>query len=44
MLVPLYGQRLMCWRCEADHRYVPLRSGWDFKTKGVITVVSNKPD
>lgn len=43
-VVTLFGRRLMCWRCEADHRYVPLRSRWDFRAKGDITVVSNKPD
>ncbi|MGH9578167.1 MAG: hypothetical protein ACRD3R_12085, partial [Terriglobales bacterium] len=43
-VVTLFGHRLMCWRCEADHRYLPLNSRWDFKAKGGITVVSNKQD
>ena len=43
-VVTLFGRRIMCWRCEADHRYVPLKSRWDFKAKGGITVVSNKQD
>jgi len=43
-VVTLFGRRLMCWRCEADHGYVPLRSRWDFKAKGGISVVSNKRD
>ena len=41
-VVTLFGRRLLCWRCEADHRYLPLNSRWDFKAKGGITVVSNK--
>jgi hypothetical protein len=43
-VVTLFGQTLLCWRCEADHRYNPLLSRWDFKAKGGITVVSNKKD
>ncbi|MFY9314212.1 MAG: hypothetical protein WAO95_01480 [Burkholderiales bacterium] len=43
-VVTLFGRRLLCWRCEADHRYVPLNSRWDFKARGGITVVSNKTD
>lgn len=43
-VVTLFGRRLMCWRCEADHRYAPLRSRWDFKARGGISVVSNKRD
>ncbi|OGA42297.1 MAG: hypothetical protein A3G28_07990 [Betaproteobacteria bacterium RIFCSPLOWO2_12_FULL_68_19] len=43
-VVTLFGRALMSWRCEADHRYVPLESRWDFKARGGITVVSNKKD
>lgn len=43
-VVTLFGRRLLCWRCEADHRYVPLDSRWGFKARGGITVVSNKTD
>jgi len=43
-VVTLFGRTLMSWRCEADHRYVPLESRWDFKARGGITVVSNKRD
>ena len=43
-VVTLFGDALLCWRCEADHGYVALRSRWDFKAKGGITVVSNKRD
>ena len=43
-VVTLFGRTLMCWRCEADHRFVPLESRWDFKARGGITVVSNKRD
>jgi len=43
-VVTLFGDALLCWRCEASHSYVPLRSRWDFKAKGGITVVSNKRD
>ncbi len=43
-VVTLFGRSLMCWRCEAAHRYVPLHSRWDFTAKGGITVVSNKQD
>jgi len=43
-VVTLFGRALMCWRCEADHRFVPLESRWDFKARGGITVVSNKRD
>jgi len=41
-VVTLFGATLMCWRCEADHGYVPLNTRWDFKARGGITVVSNK--
>lgn len=43
-VVTLFGRRLLCWRCEADHGYTPLGSRWDFRAKGGITVVSNKTD
>ncbi len=43
-VVTFFGRALLCWRCEAAHRYVPLHSRWDFKAKGGITVVSNKTD
>ena len=43
-VVTLFGRTLMSWRCEADHRFVPLESRWDFKARGGITVVSNKKD
>ena len=43
-VVTFFGRALLCWHCEAAHRYVPLRSRWDFKAKGGITVVSNKTD
>ncbi len=43
-VVTLFGDALLCWRCEASHDFVPLRSRWDFKAKGGITVVSNKRD
>ena len=43
-VVTLFSRTLMSWRCEADHRYVPLESRWDFKARGGITVVSNKRD
>jgi hypothetical protein len=43
-VVTLFGRTLMSWRCEADHRFVPLESRWDFKAHGGITVVSNKKD
>ena len=43
-VVTLFGRALMSWRCEADHRFVPLESRWDFKARGGITVVSNKKD
>ena len=43
-VVTLFGRALLCWRCEASHRHVPLHSRWDFKAKGGITVVSNKMD
>jgi hypothetical protein len=43
-VVTFFGQALLCWHCEAAHRYVPLHSRWDFKAKGGITVVSNKTD
>ena len=43
-VVTLFGRALLCWRCEAAHRYVPLHSRWDFKARGGITVVSNKQD
>ncbi|MBI2752871.1 MAG: hypothetical protein HYX46_05070 [Betaproteobacteria bacterium] len=43
-VVTLFGRTLLCWRCEAHHRYVPLNSRWDFKARGGITVVSNKTD
>jgi len=43
-VVTLFGRTLLCWRCEAAHRYVPLNSRWDFKARGGITVVSNKQD
>lgn len=43
-VVTLFGRTLMSWRCEADHRFVPLESRWDFKARGGITVVSNKRD
>jgi len=43
-VVTLFGRALLCWRCEAAHRHVPLDSRWDFKAKGGITVVSNKRD
>ena len=33
----------MSWRCEANHRFAPLASRWDFAPGG-ITVVSNKRD
>jgi len=43
-VVTLFGRALLCWHCEAAHRYVPLNSRWDFKARGGITVVSNKVD
>ena len=43
-MVTFFGEALLCWHCEASHRYVPLNSHWDFKAKGGITVVSNKTD
>jgi hypothetical protein len=43
-VVTLFGRALMSWRCEADHRFVPLESRWDFRARGGITVVSNKRD
>lgn len=43
-VVTLFGAGLLAWRCEADHAYTPLRSRWDFRAKGGITVVSNKKD
>jgi hypothetical protein len=43
-VVTLFGRTLMSWRCEADHRFVPLESRWGFKARGGITVVSNKKD
>jgi len=43
-VVTLFGRALLCWHCEAAHRYVPLHSRWDFKARGGITVVSNKVD
>ena len=43
-VVTLFGRTLMSWRCEADQRFVPLESRWDFKARGGITVVSNKKD
>lgn len=43
-VVTFFGRALLCWRCEAAHRYVPLHSRWDFKARGGITVVSNKQD
>lgn len=43
-VVTLFGNVLLCWRCEANHEFVPLNSRWDFKAKGGITVVSNKRD
>jgi hypothetical protein len=43
-VVTFFGRALLCWHCEAAHRYVPLNSRWDFKAKGGITVVSNKTD
>ncbi len=43
-VVTFFGRALLCWHCEAAHRYVPLHSRWDFKAKGGITVVSNKTD
>ena len=43
-VVTFFGRVLLCWRCEAAHRYVPLHSRWDFKARGGITVVSNKQD
>ena len=43
-VVTFFGRALLCWHCEAAHRYVPLHSRWDFKAKGGITVVSNKMD
>jgi hypothetical protein len=43
-VVTLFGRTLLSWRCEADHRFVPLESRWDFKARGGITVVSNKKD
>ena len=43
-VVTFFGRALLCWRCEAAHRHVPLHSRWDFKAKGGITVVSNKRD
>lgn len=43
-VVTFFGRALLCWRCEAAHRYVPLHSRWDFKARGGITVVSNKTD
>jgi len=43
-VVTLFGDALLAWRCEASHDYVPLRSRWDFKAQGGITVVSNKRD
>jgi len=43
-VVTLFGTRLLAWRCEADHRYWPLESRWDFRATGGITVVSNKKD
>lgn len=43
-VVTLFGRTLMSWRCEADHRFVPLESRWAFKARGGITVVSNKKD
>lgn len=43
-VVTLFGRTLLSWRCEADHRFVPLESRWDFRARGGITVVSNKKD
>ncbi|MGQ0545877.1 MAG: hypothetical protein ACT4P3_11175 [Betaproteobacteria bacterium] len=43
-VVTLFGRTLMSWRCEADHRFEPLESRWDFRARGGITVVSNKRD
>jgi hypothetical protein len=43
-VVTFFGRVLLCWHCEAAHRYMPLHSRWDFKEKGGITVVSNKQD
>lgn len=43
-VVTFFGRTLLCWRCEAAHRHVPLHSRWDFKAEGGITVVSNKRD
>lgn len=43
-VVTFFGRALLCWHCEAAHRYVPLHSRWDFKAKGGISVVSNKSD
>ncbi len=43
-VVTFFGRTLLCWCCEAAHRYVPLHSRWDFKAKGGISVVSNKKD
>ncbi|MGH8704500.1 MAG: hypothetical protein ACREUO_03675 [Burkholderiales bacterium] len=43
-VVTLFGRALLCWRCEANHRFEPLNSRWDFRARGGITVVSNKKD
>jgi hypothetical protein len=43
-VVTLFGRALMSWRCEANHRFEPLASRWDFAARGGITVVSNKRD
>ena len=43
-VVTLFGRTLMGWRCEANHRFEPLGSRWDFRARGGITVVSNKRD
>jgi hypothetical protein len=43
-VVTLFGEPLLCWRCEASAEYRPLESRWDFKAQGGMSVVSNKRD
>jgi hypothetical protein len=43
-VVTLFGEPLLCWRCEASREYRPLESRWDFKALGGLSIVSNKRD
>ena len=41
-VVTFFGKTLLSWHCEIDHSFRPLKSRFEFKEVGGITIVSNK--